>query len=201
MSFEAKVEHLGLDELIPYAGNARNHPDDQVADLAAIIREFGFTQPLLIRGDATIIAGHGRLLAARQLGLETVPVIRCDHLSVAQSKALTLADNRISEKGGWNQDVLKIELEGLQLLDVSMDLTGFNEGEIDDILDGFEDDQDLPAPQAEGETKTSARTLNIDDLRLQVTDAEAELFKSAVAKYADQKGTTFGFINHLLASP
>jgi ParB-like chromosome segregation protein Spo0J len=97
-----KIEHWPLARLLPYARNARTHSDDQVAQIAASIVEFGFTNPCLVGADGVLVAGHGRLLAARKLGLDTVPVVVLDHLTPIQRRALVIADNRIAENSGWD---------------------------------------------------------------------------------------------------
>jgi ParB-like chromosome segregation protein Spo0J len=100
------VEHWSLDRLIPYARNARTHSDDQVAQIAASIIEFGWTSPILVDADGGIVAGHGRLLAARKLGLDTVPVVVLDHLTPAQRRAYVIADNKLALNAGWNEELL-----------------------------------------------------------------------------------------------
>ena len=107
-------QHL-IGDLIPYAANSRTHSDAQVAQIAASIRQFGWTNPILIDGAGTIIAGHGRLLAARKLGMEEVPCIVLDHLTKAQQRALVIADNQLALNAGWDMDMLKAEIEDLQL--------------------------------------------------------------------------------------
>lgn len=129
-----KVEYRPLDELVPYANNARTHSGDQVAQIAASIAEFGFVNPVLIDDAGVLIAGHGRLLAARQLGLETVPTITLGHLSDTQRKALVIADNRIALNAGWDEELLKLELEALDDLDFDIGILGFDPTEIDDLL-------------------------------------------------------------------
>ena len=121
-------------KLEPYAGNARTHSDEQVAQIAASIEEFGFTNPILADGEGVIIAGHGRLLAAQRLGLEKVPVITLDHLTDAQRRALVIADNKIAENAGWDEETLRLEIEALQELEFDLDLIGFSDEELDDLL-------------------------------------------------------------------
>jgi DNA modification methylase len=121
-------------DLIPYARNARTHSDAQVAQIAASIREFGFTNPILVDGDRGVIAGHGRLLAARKLGLAEVPTIELGHLTSAQRRAYILADNRLALSAGWDDDMLRIELGELQAEGFDLALTGFEPGEIADFL-------------------------------------------------------------------
>src|SRR5450755_1657387 len=108
------IEHWPISRLIPYARNARTHSDAQVAQIAASIREFGFTNPILVDGEHGVIAGHGRLLAARKLGMTEVPTIELGHLSPAQRRAYALADNRLALNAGWDEDMLRIELGDLQ---------------------------------------------------------------------------------------
>jgi len=121
-------------KLEPYSGNARTHSDEQIAQIAASIEEFGFTNPILADGEGVIIAGHGRLLAAQRLGLEKVPVITLDHLTDAQRRALVIADNKIAENAGWDEEMLRLEIEALQELEFDIDLIGFSDEELDDLL-------------------------------------------------------------------
>ncbi len=106
-----KIEQWPTAKLLPYARNARTHSEDQVAQIAASIAEFGFTNPILAGSDGIIVAGHGRLAAAQKLGLERVPVVVLDHLSQTQRRALVIADNRIAENAGWDDAMLRIELD------------------------------------------------------------------------------------------
>lgn len=114
-------------ELIPFANNARTHSDEQVAEIAASIKEFGFTNPVLTDGKNGVIAGHGRLLAARKLNMDTVPCIELSHLSETQKRAYILADNRLAEKAGWDFDLVSLELESLLNDDFDIELTGFDD--------------------------------------------------------------------------
>ena len=136
-----KIEHWPLARLLPYARNARTHSDDQVAQIAASIVEFGFTNPCLVGADGVLIAGHGRVSAARKLGLETVPVVVLDHLTAIQRRALVLADNRIAENAGWDDAMLRTELEALQSDGFDLDLTGFDPDALAELLAGEETDQ------------------------------------------------------------
>ena len=131
-----KIETLSTASLIPYARNAKKHDASQVAKLAGSIREFGFTNPVLIDKDNGIIAGHGRVLAAQSLALETVPCIRLGHLTDTQRRAYILADNRLAEiGGGWDEEMLKLELADLAALDVDVAEIGFGAEEVDFIED------------------------------------------------------------------
>ena len=121
-----EIENLRVDALIPYARNSRTHSPEQVAQIAASIREFGFTNPVLIDGQGGVIAGHGRILGARQLGLETVPCIRLGHLTEAQKRAYVIADNQIALNSGWDDDLLAQELTALMSEEYDVDLLGFD---------------------------------------------------------------------------
>ena len=121
---------MPTDQLVPYIRNARTHSAVQVAQIAASIAEFGFTNPILIGEDGVIIAGHGRMMAAQSLGLPDVPVIVLDHLSDAQRRALVLADNRIAENAGWDNDMLASELAALREDDFDLDLIGFDDASL-----------------------------------------------------------------------
>ena len=145
----AKLEKRSVQELIPFASNSRTHSDAQVAQIAASIREFGFTSPILIDGDNTIIAGHGRLLAARKLGMEEVPAIILDHLSKAQQRALVIADNQLALNAGWDIDMLKAEIEDLNLEGFDLGLLGFDDKFLDGLLEpepseGLTDEDAVP---------------------------------------------------------
>jgi DNA modification methylase len=128
------VEQWPIERLIPYGRNARTHSDDQVAQIAASIVEFGWTNPILVGADGVIIAGHARLLAARKLKMIEVPVIVLDHLSETQRRALILADNKLALNAGWDDEMLRVELESLQEDAFNLDLVGFTDEELDEIL-------------------------------------------------------------------
>jgi DNA modification methylase len=128
------IEHWPLDKLIPYARNPRIHSDAQVAQIAASIAEFGFNNPILVDTGAGIIAGHGRLFAARKLQLKEVPVIVLDHLSEAQKRAYILADNRLAENADWDEELLRLELAALQNEDFNLDVIGFDDLELARLL-------------------------------------------------------------------
>jgi ParB-like chromosome segregation protein Spo0J len=135
MSKKQQLEQVAVGALIPYARNARKHSDEQVAQIAASIREFGFNAPVLVDADNGIIAGHGRVLAARKLGLAEVPCLRLKHLTDAQRRAYILADNRLAELGGgWDEEMLKVEFEQLTETDFDINLTGFDSTEVENLL-------------------------------------------------------------------
>lgn len=129
MSKKQQLEQVAIEALIPYARNARKHSDEQVAQIAASIREFGFNAPVLVDADNGIIAGHGRVLAARKLGLTEVPCVRLSHLSDTQRRAYVLADNKLALNAEWDEEMLGLELSDLQEVDFDLNLIGFEQSE------------------------------------------------------------------------
>jgi DNA modification methylase len=134
------IEYRAVESLIPYAKNAKQHSDAQVAQIAASIREFGWGAPILIDGQNNVIAGHGRLLAARKLGMSEVPVVPMDHLTDTQRRALILADNKIGENASWEDELLGLELSELKDAGFDLDLTGFSQEEWERLIAGKESD-------------------------------------------------------------
>jgi DNA modification methylase len=128
------IERWSLERLIPYARNPRTHTEEQVAQIAASIAEFGFVNPVLVGADGVIIAGHARVMAARRLGMAEAPVIVLDHLSEAQRRALVIADNRLSQDAGWDEEMLRVELETLREDGFDLDVLGFEDAEIEALL-------------------------------------------------------------------
>lgn len=155
------IELWPIERLIPYERNARTHSPEQVAQIAASIQEFGFTNPILVDGDDGILAGHGRLAAAKDLALDQVPVIVLDHLSPAQRRAYVLADNKLALNAGWDEELLRIELDELQTLEFDLSLIGFSDEELAGLLSEIEelppeetgDPDKVPEPPAEPVTK------------------------------------------------
>jgi len=149
------IEERPVGSLTPYSRNARTHSEKQIQQIAASIKTFGFTNPILIDAAGIIIAGHGRLRAAQQLGMETVPTICLKHLSEQQARALVIADNKLAELAGWDEDMLALELQSLTEMALEMDLDfdlsviGFDEGELERLLqqehEGAIDDDDVPS--------------------------------------------------------
>lgn len=127
MTKQPQIEHMPTTALIPYARNSRTHSDAQIAQLAASIREFGFNNPVLIDSQGGIIAGHGRVLAAQQIGLGTLPCLRLAHLTEAQKRAYVIADNQLSTMSAWDEEMLFSELDALEDLGVDLSLLGFAE--------------------------------------------------------------------------
>jgi len=153
-----QIESLPVSDLIPYARNSRTHSDEQVTQIAASIREFGFTNPVLIDFNGTIIAGHGRVMAAKKVGLAEVPCLRLEHLSPSQIRAYVIADNKLALNAGWDDEMLKAELLTLQEEGFNTDLTGFSDDELNallnsEIIEGQTDPDEIPEPPVEPVTK------------------------------------------------
>lgn len=144
-----KMNLVDIDKLIPYINNTKIHSDEQIKKLRASLREFGFVNPVLIDKDFNILAGHGRVIAAKQEGLKEVPCVLVDYLTEAQKKAYIIADNRIAEDATWDEELLKVELEALDAEAFDLSLTGFDEDELNDLFKEEkvveDDDYDLTA--------------------------------------------------------
>ena len=145
-----EMELVSIDKLIPYVNNARTHSKEQINKLRSSLREFGFINPVIIGRDYGIIAGHGRVMAAREEGINEVPCVFVDHLTEAQKKAYIIADNRMALDAGWDEEILRVEIEALQAEAFDISLTGFGEDEISDLFgsdktDVEDDDYDLTA--------------------------------------------------------
>src|SRR6516225_413969 len=152
MQMADKIVLRSVESLIPYARNARIHSDAQVAQIAGSIREFGFTNPVLVDGESGIVAGHGRVLAARKLGMTEVPCIEVAYLTDAQRRAYFIADNKLALNAGWDEELLKLELADLKGGGFDLSLTGFGELELNALLadktEGRTDPDDVPpAPE------------------------------------------------------
>lgn len=152
--YAQNIEQVRVGALIPYARNSRTHSEAQVAQVAASIREFGFTNPVLIDADGGIIAGHGRVMAARKLGMESVPAIRIDYMTEAQKRAYIIADNKLALNAGWDDELLALELGDLKGEGFDLALTGFNDDElaklrigIEGVVEGLTDDDEAPEVQ------------------------------------------------------
>lgn len=169
---KSKIEYLETKDLIPYGKNSRTHTDFQVAQIAGSIREFGFTNPVLIDGQNGIIAGHGRVLAAQKLGLDKVPCIRLAHLTDNQKRAYIIADNKLALNAGWDEAMLGLELAELREVDFDLGLIGFSEDEMGafDVEEG-----DMPA-MPEGDKQP------FQQMTFTVHDEQAEDVQAAMAK-------------------
>lgn len=191
MNLRTHIEIVAVEDLIPYAGNARTHSPEQIDQIAASIRAFEFVNPILIRDDNTLIAGHGRLLAAQKLGMESVSCIRLDHLSEAEARQLTLADNKIALGSGWDEEMLRAEIDSLRDLDSNLDVTGFSGEELDKLLD------DVLGPEEPPEEKPKNR-IEFDGNVIPLTAQEAQEFSSLIAEYGDERDTLEGFMSWVM---
>ena len=161
MQTSTAIKKISVSDLIPYANNSRTHSDEQVLQIASSIKEFGFINPVIVDGENGIIAGHGRVMAAKKLGLMDVPCVDASHLSEAQKKAYIIADNKLALNAGWDDDILRIELDMLTELDFDLSLTGFSDEElqaicqVEEIAPEYEDDADgeIIEPPPEPKTK------------------------------------------------
>jgi len=149
-----QIEYVEVKKLIPYARNSRTHSDEQVAQICGSIKEFGFTNPVLIDGEGVIIAGHGRTIAAQRLNMKEVPCLRLDYLTEAQKKAYVIADNKLALNAGWDDEMLALELGDLKELDFDLSLTGFDDDELNKLLveavnEGLVDEDEAPPPPEE----------------------------------------------------
>lgn len=153
-----QIKTVSVEKLIPYVKNSRTHSDGQVAQIAASIKEFGWTNPILVDGESGVIAGHGRLLAARKLGQKEVPVIELAHMTESQKRAYVIADNQLAMNAGWDTTLLSLELADLKDQGFEIDVLGFDPKELDKLLepeqvDGLTDEDAVPEAPVEPKTK------------------------------------------------
>ena len=169
-------------ELIPYVNNSRTHSDEQVIQIASSIKEFGFTNPILTDGENGIIAGHGRLMAAKKLGLKEVPTIELSHLSEAQKKAYIIADNRLALNSSWDNDLLALELGELSDDGFDLDLLGFDDTELSLLDDEAVEHIEIKDIQEDYEKKEIIIEFNADDVIDMVNDIDLIIKKYSNAK-------------------
>ncbi|ENC2564910.1 ParB/Srx family N-terminal domain-containing protein [Escherichia albertii] len=188
-----KIEYLPVGKLLRYAKNSRTHSDEQVDQLVNSIREFGFTNPVLIDEKNELIAGHGRFAAAEILEMDKVPAIRLSNLSEKQKKAYRIADNKLALNAGWDMQLLAEEVKELMDDDFDIDLLGFNDAELDEMLSDEqpqeEDDNSSPVVQI--------KYLAIDKERIPATDMEIALLLDVYRQYHDAHETHEGFVQYL----
>ena len=157
-----RIQLVDINKLVPYANNARTHNKEQILKLRSSLREFGFVNPVIIDREYNVLAGHGRIMAAKEEGIEEVPCVYADHLTEAQKKAYILADNRMALDAGWDEELLSVEMQELQELGFDLGLTGFDESEIADLFD-----------------------INSDEAKQDDFDVDAELEKPCKSKTGD----------------
>ena len=179
-----EIIYRNASDLIPYANNSRTHSEDQINQVASSIKEFGFTNPVLIDEQGGIIAGHGRVMAAKKLGLAEVPTITLEGLTKAQLKAYVIADNQLALNSGWELDVLKLEVETLGEMDFDISLLGFDDSFSLDLLSGAEDDGNLSlTPEEKLENYMNGDT---KILRLAYTQEEIESVTAMLDEYLNE---------------
>lgn len=183
---------IRIDELIPYENNAKIHGPEQIEQLRRSLREFGFVSPVLIDEDKNLIAGHGRVEAARAEGMTEVPYVTVSELSEAQRRAYIIADNRLAEMGEWDAARLKFEMEELSSLSFDTSLTGFTMVEVSDGL------LNIDSNSQSHSCETAQRILRIDDQQVIMTDNEADQLLSKLNEYIDRVGCSFGFVGELI---
>jgi ParB-like chromosome segregation protein Spo0J len=149
------IENLLIGQLRPWPRNARTHSRKQIRQIAESIRRFGFTNPVLVDGENRILAGHGRVGAARELGMATVPCLRIEHMSAAEKRAYVLADNKLAINAGWDEELLALELKELMEADLGFDIdvTGFTIPEVDQLIEGLAPEE--PGDPADDRCRTS----------------------------------------------
>jgi ParB-like chromosome segregation protein Spo0J len=174
-----KIELWSTEKLVPSARNARTHSDKQIAEVAGSIAAYGFIVPVVVDHDGRLIAGHGRVLAARKLGLANIPVIVIHHLSELDQRAYALADNKITQNAGWDDALLKIELAALASEGIDLQTLGFDQEELDDLLTNLEnaimaDDEDSAPPVPEKTVTRPGKIWKMAEHRLLCGDATEE---------------------------
>lgn len=160
------IEYRPLDALIPYARNSRTHSEAQVAQIAASIREFGWTNPVLVDEQQTIVAGHGRVMAAQKLGLDSVPTITLAGLTEAKRRAYVIADNKLALNAGWDEEMLKVELQELTDAGLDVGMVGFSPEELNVLFNGWQSDIDVVDKHGENtdgiDSKITVRCAQVD---------------------------------------
>jgi urocanate hydratase len=201
-----KIETIKTSDLIPYARNSRTHSESQVAQIAGSIREFGFSNPVLIDAENGIIAGHGRVLAAQKLGMDKVPCVRLSHLTDSQKRAYIIADNKLAELAGWDEEMIALELGDLREVDFDLGLTGFDADEIeaflnpnksDDVLsDEYTHKVDAPVYEPKGDKppiQELANTEKADELKAKIEASKVPDEIKRFLKQASQRHVVFDY--------
>lgn len=193
-----KIENMPLADLVPYAKNARLHSGQQIDQLVLSIKEFGFYNPALIDENNILIAGHGRVQAAKLAGLEEIPVIRLVGLTDAQKRALRIADNQLPLNAAWDIDLLMEEVQSLQLDDFDLDILGFDDDMLETLLPDDTDDVDISGDNEEARSGVDVKYLTIDKEKVPITDDEVALMMNELNRYIEKYGSTYGFVKKLL---
>ena len=204
-----KIVNRKTAELIPYAKNTRTHSEQQVNQIAASIRQFGWTNPILIKSDNTIIAGHGRLLAAKQENIDTVPCIVLDHLSDQQARALVIADNKLALNAGWDMEMLLEELNELKNSDFDFDVVGFSDDELNSLVNSINeynnddsDNDDADDNNLDGlkSVQKPMLVMKIGKYQIPLTEEEYNLLVDKLNDYIKTNQVPYGFAGQLLGT-
>ena len=195
-----QIESVPVSDLKEYEKNSRTHSDDQVAKIAASVEEFGFTNPILIDESNGGIAGHGRLQAAKRINMGEVPCIRLAHLSESQKRAYVIADNKIAESGGWDDEMLKMEIMELAQDDYDLKLTGFDEAGLDSILAISEEVMEAVQKKRDHRETGHSQQDTVRQVILIYTSDEYPRVMEAMREYAEEHGLSSNteVVNHLL---
>ena len=195
-----QIESVPVSDLKEYEKNSRTHSDDQVAKIAASVEEFGFTNPILIDESNGVIAGHGRLQAAKRINMGEVPCIRLAHLSESQKRAYVIADNKIAEIGGWDDEMLKMEIMELAQDDYDLKLTGFDEAGLDSILAISEEVMEAVQKKRDHKETGHSQQDTVRQVILIYTSDEYPRVMEAMREYAEEHGLSSNteVVNHLL---
>tara|TARA_Y100001973_G_C5175340_1_gene321546 strand:- start:908 stop:1576 length:669 start_codon:yes stop_codon:yes gene_type:complete len=202
-----KIEEIKVSELEPYEKNTRTHSNEQISQLQKSINEFGFTNPILVDKEGGVIAGHGRLLAAKKMGMKEVPCIRLENLDEKQKRAYVIADNKLAENAGWDLELLKEEIYELGESDFDLNLLGFEPDFIENIFDDSDEKEAIPKENViegkDNKGKASLEEYEDSDIRqiiLIYGKQEFEATQEAMAEYADQNGlqSNTEVVGHLL---
>ncbi len=204
-----KITYAPTSDLIPYVNNARVHSEEQVTQIASSIKEFGFLTPIITDGENGILAGHGRVMAAKLLGLEDLPTIKTENLTEAQRKAFILADNKIGDNSSFDFELVKIEMEGLKGHDFNLDVTGFSDFELEAIGSDFstglleeglrpEHDQSGTFEHEEGGVAQNKIYLTFNGKNIQLSGSESDKMDELYDSYLEEHGTELGFITHVM---
>ena len=195
-----QIESVPVSDLKEYEKNSRTHSDEQVAKIAASVEEFGFTNPILIDESNGVIAGHGRLQAAKRINMGEVPCIRLAHLSESQKRAYVIADNKIAESGGWDDEMLKMEIMELAQDDYDLKLTGFDEAGLDSILAISEEVMEAGQKKRDHTETGHSQQDTVRQVILIYTSDEYPRVMEAMREYAEEHGLSSNteVVNHLL---
>ena len=195
-----QIESVPVSDLKEYEKNSRTHSDDQVAKIAASVEEFGFTNPILIDESNGVIAGHGRLQAAKRINMGEVPCIRLAHLSESQKRAYVIAANKIAESGGWDDEMLKMEILELAQDDYDLKLTGFDEAGLDSILAISEEVMEAVQKKRDHKETGHSQQDTVRQVILIYTSDEYPRVMEAMREYAEEHGLSSNteVVNHLL---